>query len=77
MKHPAKKRGPKPGAANAGRPRGESTVRVGFLLPESVAPCLAAGVKEHGSRTGAILAALVAHYPVSVVSDAASSITAP
>ena len=61
---PPARRGPKPGARNAGRPKGEPTVRVGFLLPRSLEPHLKAGMRAHGSQTRAILTALQVAHPV-------------
>ena len=68
---PRKKNGPKPGAANAGRPKGEPTIRIGFLLPESLEPHLDAGTRLHGSQTRAILIALQMAYPVASVASVA------
>jgi len=75
-----KRNGPKPGAANAGRPKGEPTIRVGFLLPASLEPHLAEGMRLHGAQTRAILIALQMAYPVASaasVAPVASGITAP
>jgi hypothetical protein len=66
---PRKKNGPKPGAPNAGRPKGEPTTRIGFLLPESLEPHLTEGMRLHGAQTRAILIALQVAYPVAPVAS--------